>query len=396
MSTIKHKLSGILAIFCLMTLTACNISSTDSEISDINKSNSISSEIQNTPDNNTDMVMKLYNVELPIVSADEALQITKVNLPEQIEGHFFNINQLIDDKNLVVSLFDREGASGIDFGTGIYDIESNKYRALPGLPNDGYCTYNSNYIVYKEYNDDFTIPSNDNSVKLYLYDVNAQQKKLIYVYSFDRDVELYGGHWKNTISLSDDKVYFDDYVSMLSPGNGSDSEWLVTLYSYDIKSGKIEKLKDDAQCPMTYKDTLLYIKQENDQLRLQSLNGEYELEMKGNYEGFAPLKNDVFSLEALSSDDTKHETTWGIKNMFTNVYILKTTRTISNLVCGDIFMAFTDYGTNYPPIIYNAKNNNFIVFDDLIGENVTWYFCNDVGMVCTNGEESVTYVFKLK
>lgn len=207
MGTIKHKLPGILAIFCLMTLTACNISSTDSEISDISKSDGFSGEIQNTSDNNADMVMELYNVELPIVSADEALQITKLDLPEQIEGHSFNINQLIDDKTLIVSLFDREGASGIDFGTGLYDIESNEYRALPGLPNDGYCAYNSDYIVYKEYNVDFTIPSDDNSVKLYLYDVNAQKKKLIYVYSFDRDVELYGGHWRNTISIFDDNVY---------------------------------------------------------------------------------------------------------------------------------------------------------------------------------------------
>ena len=395
MNTIKRSCLGIAYILCISALTACtNQPTVESVVSstDISGNNISSIEQQASTDSSVIMVREQYNVTLPVLTADSALELTKIKLPKQIEGHSFSINGLIYDKTFVVSLFDLTGATGIDHGTGLYDIENNEYYALPELPPDGYCAWNNNYIVFKEYNSDFTTSADDESVKLYLYDINACQRKLIYTYSFDRNTELYEGHWRNNIVLSNNKVYFDDIIS-----EDNDSGRHACLFSYDIPSGKIEKLDDDAQNPIIYNDTLLYIKTSNNRNKVHSINGEYDFDMNGYVQAIIPMENSIFSLDALSSDDIKQETTWGIKNMITDECILKTTRTISDPTSSDSFMAFTDYGINYPPIVYSAKNNSFIVFNDLNGMNVTWYFYNDVGAVrVIDDEETVIYMFTLK
>lgn len=423
MNVFKHKLIAVFTILCTLALTACNHPSAESDKSDISDFTDVSdtSSISDTsnfsdtsdslgisvpdntsneslylPDNNkTEMVKKLYDVELPVVSANEVLQMTKLDLPEQIEGHSFVIDLLIDDKTLVISLFDRQGASGIDRGTGLYNTETKEYRAMPGIPLQGYEAFNSDYIVYKEYDNDFTATDADKSVKLFLYDLNTQKEKLIYTYSFDRNVELYGGHWIENIVLSDNKIYFDDFVKDTNTEDNGSAVWNTFLYVYDIQTGNLEKLRDNAENPMEYKDTILYITKENDQLKIDSLNGKYKAELKGSIEYFMPQKENIFTLEVLSYDDMT-VTERGIKNIFTGEYILKTDRLISNPDCGDIFMAFTDFERDYLPIMYNSEGNNFVLFEELIGKNVGWYFCSGAGIVYTTGETCEAYIFKLK
>ena len=331
-----------------------------------------------------------YNITLPIVSADEALELIRLDLPEQIDGHSYVIQQLIDSETFIVSLFDSEGAGGIDRGSGLYSIKNNEYRALKDLPPGEACAWNSNYIIYKQYNGDFTMPADDESVKLYLYDIKTQTSRLIYTYSFDRKTEVYGNHWKNNIVLTDGKVYFDDII-------GEDEDQRVFLFSYDISSEKLDKLKDDAQNPIVYKDTLLHIKTKDGNFELEALDGTYAPKMSGHIQEIVSLKDgSLFSLDVISSDDEKRETVWGIKNMLTDEYILKTARTISYLDGNDRLMAFRDFGANCPPVVYNAEDNDFIVFDDLIEPEVYWFFGGDAGVVRTTGKDPVTYLFKLK
>lgn len=345
---------------------------------------------QDPVDTAVNIAREEYNITLPIIPANKALDLVKLDLPEQIDGHSFNINQIIDDETFIVSLFDREGAGGIDRGAGLYNIKTNEYRALKDLPLNGFCAWNSDYIIYKEYNGDFTMPVDDDSVKLFLYDIAAQKSKLIYTYSFNRETEIYGDHWKNNIILKDNKVYFDDII-------GEDEDKRVFLFSYDISAGKIEKLKDDAQNPMIYKDTLLYIKTKDGKFEIESPDGKHSFEMKGHIQYLAALNDGVFSLDVISTNtDEKRETKYGIKNMLTGEYILKTTRTVSDLVGNDNLMAFRDFGTNCPPVVYNVRDNNFIVFDDLIESEKAWLFSGGVGLVRTVGENPVIYMFKLK
>ncbi len=345
---------------------------------------------QNRIDTAVNMAREEYNITLPIIPANEALDLVKLDLPEQINGHSFAIQQLIDDETFIVSLFDREGAGGIDRGSGLYNIKTNEYHALKDLPFGGFCAWNSDYIIYKEYDPDFTMQAKDDSVKLFLYDIAAQKSKLVYTYSFNRETEFYGSHWKNNIILKDNKIYFDDII-------GEDEDRRVFLFSYDISTGEIEKLKDDAQNPIKYKDTLLYIKTKDGKFEIESLNGKHAFEMNGHIQYITSVSDGVFSLDVISTNsDEKRETKWGIKNMLTGEYILKTTRTISNLQGNDSLMTFRDFGTNCPPVVYNAEDNNFIVFDDLIESEKAWLFSGNVGLVHTIGEKPVIYMFKLK
>ncbi|MCM1299496.1 MAG: hypothetical protein NC203_01695 [Firmicutes bacterium] len=406
MSNIKKIRLSAALILSVTTFSACSNQSaatlgteTDRSVTEpavfsaVDSDNSITSiEPQETVKSSAAMAKEQYNVTLPVLSAASALELTKLDLPD-INGHSFNLNALIDDKTFIVSLFDRVGAGGIDCGTGLYNIESKEYRALPDMPYDGYCAWNSDYVVFKEYNGDFTVAADDESVKLYLYDINACESKLVYTYSFDRDIELYD-HWRNNIVLADDKIYFDDVI--INENDNADRH--AYLYSYDIPSGTIEKLADDAEYPFEYDDTLLYIKKDNDLYKINSLNGKYDFDLKGYVQMIIPTKNRLLSFEVLSNDDIKRETTWGVKDMLTDECILKTARTINNPVSSNSFLAFIDFGLDYSPIVYSAEKDSFIVFDDLTGiNNVYWRFCNDTGMVIAvdDGETDI-YRFTLK
>lgn len=383
----------------MLMLSACDrLSSSDHDISG-SDSQSIISEpvseysdlvtIPNEQDNMNQAVKAAreeYNITLPIVVANETLALKKIDLPEQMNGHSYGLNHLIDDETVLVHLFDIEGSDGIYVEMGFYNINTDSYYSLNGLPSSEICASNRDYIVYKVYNSDFTKIADDESVNLFLYDVTAQKSKKIYTYSFTRDIEFYGGHWKNNIVMKDNKVYFDDIID-------EDGDLRVFLFSYDISSEDIVKLKDDAQHPIAYKDTILYVKTKDDNFRLESLNGEYSFEMNGHIQSILPMGDDIFSLDAISSDDEKRETKWGVKNMLTGEYILKTTRTISDLKGNDTLISFRDWGLNCPPVFYNVKDNIFMVFDDLPQSEKVWYFSDNAGIIFTAGIKPSVYMF---
>ncbi|MDE7228854.1 MAG: hypothetical protein K2N56_00105, partial [Oscillospiraceae bacterium] len=85
-----------------------------------------------------------YNIELPIVTASEALNMFQ--LDPKINGHDYSVDAILDWKTLLVSLFDRVGAGGVDRGIGLYDLESYKFSPLPGLAENAFCAWDSDHI----------------------------------------------------------------------------------------------------------------------------------------------------------------------------------------------------------------------------------------------------------
>lgn len=398
----------ILAILCVSAVLLCSAGCNNSEegsgvISDDPNSNyPNSTESSNAPvggDNSSpsDPEAELikseaardYNIELPIVTAGEALNMFQ--LDPKINGHDYSVNAILDWKTLLISLFDRVGAGGIDHGIGLYDLESYKFIPLPGLAQNAFCAWDSDHIVYKKYDPDFTAPSDDNSVRLYIYDINAEKEKLIYTYSFDRDIEFYGGHWQNNIVLSEGKIYFDDYV-------GSGDNMRSFLYSYDIASDKVEKLADDAVNPHLFKNDILYFKQNEDGRfkTLVTLGGDYEITAADNLVEIVTFDDRIFIMDAFSDDEAKI-TVWGIKDLVSDKRILQTEKTITSLQGSSSFIVYQDFSVKFPPLVYDVANDRFIVFDELIGKDVGWYICGETGLVCaSSGGESETYLFMLK
>lgn len=401
---LKSICLGITILLSVMTFTACDsndgfISTNDISGSLSENSNLISEQenpiishddnASNDVDNSQNdiesinWVRKNFNTTLPVVTATEALNMEKLDVPTQINGCSVYWGKLINEDVFVVELLEN-GEKGL------YNIETNEFSSLPGIGEGEICAYDTDYIVYKQYDGDFTKPSDDNSVKLYLYDISNQTNNLIYKYSFDRDFEL-SSHWYNSIALLNNVVYFDDI------SEGDDGKLRAYLYSFDIQSGKVEKIIDDAQNPFIYNGNIVYLKLKNGRYNhISSLNGKYDLDINGHVSYFAAMPDSVYSLGVVSNDDEKHETTWGIKNLNANEYILITNRTISQLDSGDAFFSFIDYGIKGFPFVYNVQDGNVIVFEDFYDAEVSWRFYKDIGVICVLGDKPTMYMFKLK
>lgn len=397
---LKSIFLGIIMLLGVVNFTACGSNgqadsasessdpTSESENSDVqyddNDDNASNSDDDQYSDNESiNWVRKEFNTTLPVVTADETLNMVKLNLPAQIDGSSVYWRELIDENLFIVELLDK-GEKGL------YNIESNEYSSLPGIGEGEICAYNRDHIVYKQYNSDFTTPSDDDSVKLYLYDIPNRTNNLIYEYSFDRQTELYS-HCQNSIALLDNIIYFDDI------SEGDDGESHAYLYSYDIQSGKTEKILDDAQNPFIFNGDILYLRLKDGRYgHISSLSGKYDLDINGNVSYFAALSDSVYSLGVVSNDDEKRETTWGIRDLNTNEYILITTRTISQLDFGDLFFAFIDYGINGFPVVYNAQGRNIVVFEEFYNADVSWRFYKDTGVMCVLGDSPAMYMFKLK
>ena len=395
-----HKFAAyILAIIMLLgviSFTACDSndkygsindrSDSASENSDIPSDENSSNHDDNRKSDNESIkfARETFNITLPIVTAGEALDIVKMDLPAQIDGSLVHWGELIDEDLFIVDLLDKRES-------GLYNIKSHEYSPLPGIGIDNdLCAYNRNHIVFKRYDGDFTVHSDDDSVKLYLYDISNKTYSMIYEYSFDRYIELYY-HWTNGIVLTDNIIYFDDI------SEGDDAQLHAYIYSYDIQSGKVEKILDDAQNPFMFNGDILYFKLKGDRYEhISSLNGKYDLDINGDVSYLAALSDSFYSLGVFSNDNEKRVTTWGIRDLVTNEYFLITNRTISFLFHGDSFLAFSDYGIHGYPIVYNAQDRNIIVFDGFYDASVYWRFYRDIGIIGVIGDSPELYMFKLK
>ncbi|MDE7230426.1 MAG: hypothetical protein K2N56_08095, partial [Oscillospiraceae bacterium] len=278
-----------------------------------------------------------------------------------------------------------------DLWIGLYDLDSYKFITLPGLAENAFCDWDSDHIVYKKYDSDFTVSAEEESVRLYLYDINAEKEKLIYTYSFDRNTEFYGGHWQNNIVLSEGKIYFDDYV-------GSGDNMRSFLYMYDIASDKVEKLADDAVNPHLFKNDILYFKQNEDGKfkTLVTLGGDYEITAADDLVEIVTFDDRIFIMDAFSDDEARI-TVWGIKDLVSDKRILQTEKTITSLQGSGSFLVYQDFSAKYPPLVYDVANERFIVFDELIGNDVGWYICGEVGLArASSGGQAETYLFTLK
>ena len=149
-----HKLRsiflGIIMLLSVINFTACdsndrsdsasessNLTSEpdDSDLQyDDNASNS--DDNQHYDNESINWVRDKFNITLPIVTADEALNMVKLNLPTQIDGCSVYWGELIDENIFIVELLDK-GEKGL------YNIESNEYSSLPGIGEGEICAYTS-------------------------------------------------------------------------------------------------------------------------------------------------------------------------------------------------------------------------------------------------------------
>ena len=198
---------------------------------------------------------------------------------------------------------------------------------------------------------------------------------MIFTYSFSRNEEL--SHYINNIEIIGKDVYFDDVIN--------DYQQAI-LYKYNIDTSLLTIVSEDAQNPFEFNNNLIFMKLKDGQYsNLVSIDNEFNFDMNFHSVDIR-VGNYINSLDIVDTNDAKRETTWGLNdwNYYTNnkEYVLKTTRTISNLVCGGDFSAFTDYIDGLSPIVYNSKTKEFIVFDEVVG-SASWLIGDNIGILIT-------------
>lgn len=328
-----------------------------------------------------------YKVNCPIVSAESVLDIKKIELPKEIKNLKISCYGILDSDNLLINLYEENGAITSIKELGKYGINDQSYTTIfEYIDNYVYdiCAYNNEYLIIK-------IGDNEwwSHADLYLYNINLKSLKLIFDYSTDSNGELYYFPFNNNILIKDNVVYFDDFWK-------DKDQIRASLYQYDINTDTVVKIVDDAQNPLPLGDEIIYFSKKNNSYKyIESISGKFSCNIEAFIHDIDTNKNQIFSIDIIENDEIKHETLFGIYTWNNDKCILETIYPIDKLNADDNFVTFTN---NYEaiPILYDINNDRVIAFDELYGIS-NWFFDGDYRILhLTNNSVNTLYMFSLK
>lgn len=340
-------------------------------------------------DNTINGFTEPYELFLPVRTADEALEITRLDVPSEIGGYYVSCVGLTDEHTFLVLLYSSEGALLNYAEYGLYDMDTGEYRSL--FETDDHCSilaYNSGYIVLEQRT---VSPATlkEEAMGLYLFDISENTRREIYWNTYEGipEQEI---HWVLDAALLGDKVYYDEGWYDGRSGRQSD------IYAYDIAAGETEKLMEGAGSPIVSGDDLLFLtKKDGEFSHLSSLSGEYDCDI-GGVPQLAAGGGKVFAL--ITEGEDEKNPVYALKELTSGGYILKTDRTAAFLSCGDTFTAFVDYGLDSRPMVCDTRNSELIVFEDMDCVSYAWLFYGDIGVLsCYDSDsEERYYMFRLR
>lgn len=333
-------------------------------------------------DNTINEFTEQHELFLPVRTADEALEITRLELPSEINGHQVSCTGLIDEHTFLVLLYSSEGALLNDAEYGLYDMSTGEYRFLFKSEDYGICAYDSRRIVLKRWaSEPFYL--NETESSLYLFDIENGSLECIREYT----PKEHQYHFVNNVVLLNDKVYYDE-VWHYTKYRQRDS-----IYVYDILTGETELLADGAIRPTALGGDILFLtRKDGEYSHLGSLSGEYDSDIGGEPSQLAAGGGKVFALMTEGGDEKNPVRV--IKELTSGEYILKTDATIAFLSCGDAFAAFIDFGHDSRPVVCDIKNGEIIVFENTDCLSWAWFFYGDIGVLSVY--EDGLYMFRLR
>lgn len=371
----KKYLKIFIMALAILSLAACAHSETTTS-----SDNSVSSPPDDSQftviENDFDLPYKLY---VSAEKASDVLNFKKIDFPAEIDGLTPQICGFIDSERIWICLYENTDENGyVAKSLGRYNISTNeydmRYRTEDGEDIKFECA-NGEFVVFRSTTDNWK------TVKLYLFSADTTAKSSIFTYSKISDGTTYMSG--NNICIHDNKVYFDNIKQ-------SEDALQADLYCYDILHNTNKLIMENAQNPFLYKGDVACITQNADgeYKSFAFVDGEKILETDMALMGMSASSNDIFAIENFYTNDTEAYTIQRLVNMENETPILKTQETISDVVSGSVFTAFSNYGFTYP-CLYDIVNDRVLVFDDLREAEHTFFLKDDYGIIVTYyGEET--------
>ncbi len=200
----------------------------------------------------------------------------------------------MDDKYGYYERSDEEANTTGEIGR--VDIENNTYEKLIEIPvgnQSGPITASKDYLVWAESLD----KSNWGLTRLNIYNFEEKTNKVFYSHSIDPNTgRCYG--WNNVNCVIDGElIYFDDMVSEIVEKENTYIN--SNIYSYNVKTGKVNLVKEMAKRPIKIREGIIWEEQDRDDEKT-----EISLYKNNTVSNFLTFMNDSSRITVSGQNDS--------------------------------------------------------------------------------------------
>lgn len=315
-----------------------------------------------------------YELKTSMEFVAKSLTYEKLTLPDYfVEGYKSSCVGLIDKSRLLMLLYSESGGNISIKELGLYNTYTKEYLSELVIDKNELfeiCAINTKYLVLRISKDDW------NTCGIFVYSFHNKKLQQIFSYSVDPITKAVFYNNVNNILLLGDTVWFDDYYK------DQNSEIVVDCYEYRITTEKLQKVKDEAQNPLFYKDKVfLFRKNNNNEYKqLCAFDGSEKIDVKDQLIDITSSRKGIYCIENNFTDDKNHITEFQIKDMANNLPILTTTRSIGQLKASDYFVTWLNFFEDIP-CIYDVRLKKVVAFTELQKGINTFYLKDDYGLL---------------
>lgn len=295
-----------------------------------------------------------------IEDASEKFNVESIKNPKEFDG---KIQQLIgtykNDEIILLNIYNNNE----EFAS--FDLKTNKYRTLLKI-DEKYRVrrmyLHDDYLIYiiSESKDD-----RDENSELRFYNIKSGEDVRIRLY--DK-----AATWRfNEILYHENKVYFDDLLEL------KNDDFTVCIYSYDIASGKTEKIAENAQNPQLYKGRLiaLFSEEKGKYEHIKYIDNKEDIyKFDGNASKFFAYKDSLIAFVYEYTDKDKKFYFNYLKDLVSGEVYVKSTdqelMTVNGISDGIIYLQMMNV---HSPIAIDIKSKTVYSFEK---EGRGYYFLN--------------------
>jgi hypothetical protein len=359
-------------IFCVLTLAAFVVALSGC---------SSKSEAETRPE--------IYNMQAEVVDASNSISLSKLNVPDTIDGHKRSFAGIIDKSKIALILYSETIGIMEISSIGVYDLETNEYAHKLNFEENqvfGIHAMDEDHIIFRMSMDDWKTAG--------IFDFSFQDGELrkVYDYSINPETSAVVYHNFNNIALQDGTIWFDDYYL------DDSGEIAVDVYEYDLANRELELVKKEAQNPLLYNGVIyLFVKNENNEFKnLQAIDGSQTIEMEVNLIEIAASTEGIYCLENKFTDHENRVTEFQVTDLTSNIPILSTTRSIGRLKVSSRFVTWSNFDDDIPQL-YDASSKKLVAFSELVKGVNSFYVKDDYGfLVHTHDGIDDIYLFEPK